>query len=71
MTDLALFDFTPNFCPDCGAAWSLFENKYTWLDYRSGIPHNCPGCGLSFHFERNLQTINRRIQDEQEEKQSR
>jgi len=67
MDDFALFDFTPNFCPDCGEAWSsLLKNKDTWQDYRSGIPHYCSGCGLTFHFVRDLETIIRRIQDEKE-----
>ena len=65
MEDHALFDFTPTFCPDCGEDWSsLYKNKLSWMDYRSGIPHHCLECGLSFYFVRDLETIIMRIQDE-------
>ena len=64
MEDSALFDFTPNFCPDCGRELDL--TGFSWVDYRQGIKHLCPQCGLVFYFVRDLETIIRRIQDEKE-----
>ena len=59
-----LFDFTPSFCPDCGQSWeSLYRDKYTWIDYRTGIRHCCSFCGLEFYFVRDLQTIIQRLSD--------
>ena len=67
MDDFALFDFTPNYCPDCGAQLKL--SGPPWADYRSGIEHECPTCGLVFYFVKDLESVIRRITDEKENKE--
>ena len=64
MDDFALFDFTPTYCPDCGAQLKL--SGPPWADYRSGIKHICPTCQLVFYFVKDLETVFRRITDEKE-----
>lgn len=67
MDDYALFNITPNFCPDCGRPLDLIGPDFPV--YRSGILHECPACGLSFRFVRDIEKIIRRLQDEEKEKQ--
>lgn len=66
MENFALFDFTPNFCPDCGTQIvESFNHKY-FLELRQGKKQICHNCRLTFFYVKDLETISWRIQDEKE-----
>jgi len=69
MEDHALFDFTPNFCPDCGTSIKFFgpeaASVFSWVDFRTGIKQICPKCQLTYYFFRDLESVILRLQDEE------
>lgn len=46
---IALFDFVPMCCPNCGEHFELDSDRLALNDYTSKCSHTC-GCGLSFQF---------------------
>jgi hypothetical protein len=42
---IAIFDFIPAYCPNCGMHWNLTEDDLQ--DFENGQPFTCD-CGLTF-----------------------
>ena len=45
---IALFDFIPSFCPNCGQKFSIKDDKYCRQDFWGGCAHTCSKCGMHF-----------------------
>jgi len=46
VSNIALFDHEPSFCPDCGRPIEL--SRLGRQDYADGCPFGCEHCGLSY-----------------------
>lgn len=47
MKNIALYNFIPNHCPNCGKEININNSRYAVRDFQVGASHEC-NCGLYF-----------------------
>jgi len=46
---IAVMDFMPGYCPNCGAELAMNQSLYAHYDWAAGASHRCPKeCGIHF-----------------------
>lgn len=49
---IAIYDFTPHYCPHCGYSTRLYDKPHAADDYGHGASHQCLNCGVIYQYAR-------------------
>ena len=48
--NIALYNFVPHYCPQCGKEIKFILVPYAWADFTAQKSHTCPACGTKYQF---------------------